>query len=224
MDRKQVLYLWLAGLFVTALVVGDLIGGRFFRVAGVDLSGGMLLFPLTFVLTDVINEFYGPLGARRITYLGLGTATFAFLAISLILVLPTSDVGTAPDLVAKVLGTSQRLFLASLTAYFLGQLSDIAIFGLLRRVTGHRMIWLRATGSTLVSQLIDSFVVLYIAFVLGPQHWPIPLFLAVGTVNYAYKFVVAIAATPLVYLGHRLIERHLGHETAEALKRQAAAG
>ena len=91
-------------------------------------------------------------------------------------------------------------------------------------MTGERHAWLRATGSTAVSQLVDSFVVLYIAFVLGPQHWPIPLFLAVGTVNYAYKFSVAVLATPLVYLGHVLIERHLGHETAEALKRQAAAG
>ena len=112
----------------------------------------------------------------------------------------------------------------SLVAFMVGQLVDVAIYHRVRRATGERHVWLRATGSTLVSQLVDSFVVLYIAFVLGPQHWPISLFLAVATVNYAYKFLVAIGATPLVYAGHALIERYLGREAAEAMKVQAAAG
>ncbi len=76
-------------------------------------------------------------------------------------------------------------------------------------LTGDRWVWLRATGSTAVSQLVDSFIVLYIAFVLGPQQWSIPLFLAVGTVNYAYKMAMAIALIPLLYLGRRLIRAYL---------------
>jgi hypothetical protein len=86
------------------------------------------------------------------------------------------------------------------------------------------MIWARATGSTLISQLVDSFVVLYIAFVLGPQKWPLDLFLAVGTVNYFYKFSVAIALTPVIYLGRFLIDRYLGPELSGTLKQHAATG
>jgi uncharacterized integral membrane protein (TIGR00697 family) len=82
-------------------------------------------------------------------------------------------------------------------------------------------VWLRATGSTLVSQFIDSFVVLYIAFVIGPQQWPLPQFLAVGSVNYAYKFVVAVALTPVIYAAHFLIDRYLGPADAARLKEQA---
>jgi len=205
-DRKQVLYLWLAGLFVTALVVGDLIGGRFFRVADVDLSGGMLLFPLTFVLTDVINEFYGPLGARRITYLAMGCATFTFLIINVILALPPSGIGTDPAKVAVVLGTSRRLFLASLTAFFLGQLSDITIFGIFRRVTGHRMIWLRATGSTLVSQALDTVEVTF-GLLMGDK--PVGSILTVVGHSYVVKILFAVGLTPLIYAAHALILRVL---------------
>lgn len=204
MDRKQVLYLWLAGLFVTALVVGDLIGGRFFHIGDVHLSGGMLLFPLTFVLTDVINEFYGPLGARRITYLGLGCATFAFLIISIILALPPSNKGTDPTMVAAVLGTSRRLFLASLTAYFLGQLSDIAIFAVLRRITGHRMIWLRATGSTLISQALDTLVVNF-GLLMGTE--TVGSILTIVGHSYVVKILFAVGLTPVIYAAHALILR-----------------
>jgi uncharacterized integral membrane protein (TIGR00697 family) len=91
-----------------------------------------------------------------------------------------------------------------------GQLVDVALFQRIRRATGERWVWLRATGSTAVSQLIDSFIVLYIAFVLGPQHWPMPLFLAVGTVNYLYKLSMAVALIPMLYVGRRLIRAYLG--------------
>jgi uncharacterized integral membrane protein (TIGR00697 family) len=112
----------------------------------------------------------------------------------------------------------------SITAFFVGQLIDVSIFHRIRQVTGERWIWLRATGSTAVSQLLDSFIVLYIAFVLGPQQWPIALFLAVGTVNYCYKMVAAVALSPLLYLSRRWIEQFLGKEAADRLKAEAAAG
>ena len=111
----------------------------------------------------------------------------------------------------------------SAIAFLIGQLIDVAVFHRIRRLTGERWIWLRATGSTLVSQLVDSFVVLYIAFVLGPQHWPTPLFLAVASVNYAYKVIAAFALIPLIYLARRLIVGYLGTERATALREAAAA-
>jgi uncharacterized integral membrane protein (TIGR00697 family) len=100
------------------------------------------------------------------------------------------------------------------TAFLVGQLIDVTVFQRIRAATGERLIWLRATGSTAVSQLVDSFIVLYIAFVLGPQQWPIPLFLAVGTVNYAYKMAMAIALIPLLYLGRRWIRAWLTRPAA----------
>jgi uncharacterized integral membrane protein (TIGR00697 family) len=205
-DRKQHLYLWLAGIFVTALIVGDLIGGRFFRVGTVDLSSGMLLFPLTFVLTDVVNEFYGSVGAKRLTFLGLGMAGFTFLITRIVLSLPASPRGLSADVVATVLGSSQRLYVASMSAYLIGQLSDIAIFGMFRRLTGHRLIWLRATGSTLVSQAIDTVVVNFV-FLSGKES--VPDITRIVIHSYLIKIVFAVGLTPVIYAAHGLIFRVL---------------
>jgi uncharacterized integral membrane protein (TIGR00697 family) len=212
-DRKQHLYLWLAGFFITALLVGDLIGGRFFHVGSIDLSVAMFLFPLTFVLTDVINEFYGPVGAKRITFLGLGLAGLTFLFINLALSLPPSSKGVPADAVAAVLGSSKRLYVASLSAYLAGQLIDITIFGMFRRATGHRMIWLRATGSTLVSQAVDTFVVNF-GLLAGKES--VDSILRIILHSYLLKIVFAVALTPVIYAAHALIFRVLRiNETPE---------
>jgi queuosine precursor transporter len=204
--RKQQLYVWLAGLFVAALIVADLIGGRFFRFGTVDLSVGMLAFPLTFVLTDVINEFFGPVGARRITFLGLGTALFAFLIINVALALPPSPKGLPDEVFRNVFGWSRRLYVASLTAYLIGQLADITIFAAFRRVTRHRLLWLRATGSTVVSQAVDTVVVNFV-LLSGRE--------SVGSIgrivwhSYLTKIVMAVALTPLIYAAHAFVLRVL---------------
>jgi uncharacterized integral membrane protein (TIGR00697 family) len=124
---------------------------------------------------------------------------------------------------ANVFGQGLWTIGGSLVAFLLGQVIDVTIFHRIRVATGERWIWLRATGSTAFSQLVDSFVVLYIAFVLGPQQWPIALFLAVGTVNYCYKMVMAVLLSPLIYLARHLIERYLGPVESARLKAEAAA-
>src|SRR5690606_689844 len=96
------------------------------------------------------------------------------------------------------------------------------VFHRIRRATGERHVWLRAVGSNAVSQLIDSFVVIWIAFVLGPQHWPMSLFMAVSSVNYAYKMLASVALIPLLYLMRRAIRAYLGAEREEELRQQAA--
>ena len=111
----------------------------------------------------------------------------------------------------------------SLIAFIIGQLIDVSVFHRIRRMTGERHAWLRATGSTAVSQLVDSFVVLYIAFVLGPQHWQLSLFFAVGTLNYVYKMLAAIALIPLLYLARVGIHAYLGHDRAHEMREHAAA-
>jgi uncharacterized integral membrane protein (TIGR00697 family) len=109
-----------------------------------------------------------------------------------------------------------------MAAFLLGQMIDVAVFHRIRQATGERWVWLRATGSTAVSQLVDSFVVIWIAFVLGPQKWPTSLFLAVSTLNYAWKMLAAIALIPLLYVMRRAITAYLGAERARELREQAA--
>ena len=249
--RAQRLFVILAGFFVANALMAEFIGVKIFAMeptlgiaplnwnlfgetGSLNFTAGVLLWPVVFLMTDIVNEFYGRQGVRLISWLAAGLIAYSFLfAFIAIRLTPASwwvtvgqPQGVADMQTAFTVMFGQGLWTigGSLVAFLIGQLIDVYIYHRVRRYTGEGRIWLRATGSTLVSQFIDSFVVLYIAFVLGPQQWPTSLFLAVGSVNYGYKFLVAIAATPLVYLGHKLIERHLGPETAEALKRQAAAG
>ncbi|HVU04380.1 MAG TPA: queuosine precursor transporter [Polyangiaceae bacterium] len=219
MERKQRLYLWIAGVFVSALIVGDLIGGKFFRVAGLDLSVGMIPFPLTFVLTDIVNEFYGAEGAKRITYLGLGMAIFVFTIINLAIALPVSpESPMSQEAFQHSFGWSSRLYVASLVAYVVGQLIDISIFQIFLRVTGDRFLWLRATGSTLVSQAIDTLVV---NFVLLSGRKSLDFILTVARNGYVVKVGIAVLMTPLIYLGRGVFLRYLegagaGNGAAEA--------
>ncbi len=206
-DRKQTLYLWLGGLFVTALLIADLIGAKLFRVGGIDLSVGMLAFPLTFVLTDLLSEFYGPKGARRVTYLGLGCAAFAFFIINVAIAVPTSPESPMPGpQFSQTFGWSQRLYVASLTAYTVGQLLDITIFTALRRLTKHRLLWLRATGSTLASQLIDTVMVTFMLFT-GTKSTDFILTLIRN--QYLLKVAIAVGLTPVIYAAHAFVLRIL---------------
>jgi hypothetical protein len=193
---------------VAALVAGDFIGGKFFTLAGRTLSAGIIAFPLTFVLTDVVNEFYGREGARRLTYAGLLAAVFVWGVINLALVLPTANTSPVSDGVFRsAFGTSARLYVASLVAYLIGQLLDISIFQALRRSTGERLLWLRSTGSTVVSQAIDSLAVSYV-FLAGTR--ANGFIVATAANNYVGKLLMAILLTPIVYLGHVVVHRYLG--------------
>jgi uncharacterized integral membrane protein (TIGR00697 family) len=129
----------------------------------------------------------------------------------------------------QILGQSSGIIIASLIAFLVGQLVDVFAFHQIKRVTGERKIWLRATGSTLISQLIDSFVVLFFAFYVWPRlHnpnndfvWSIQLVLQVCILNYIYKFVVALLMTPVIYAVHHWMERYLGKAHSDQMKRAA---
>ena len=167
----------------------------------------MLAFPLTFVLTDVLNEFYGPPGPGGSPSWGWARRSFAF----------TGDPGGhrpahQPRIAAAgdrpsttVFGWSARLYVASLTAYMLGQLLDITLFGLFRRLTRHRMLWLRATGSTLASQLLDT-VVVNVVLLGGPQAAGLHR-QAWSRDSYVLKIVIAVALTPAHLCLHALVLR-----------------
>lgn len=248
-DRATRVFIALAAFFCVNAVLAEFIGVKIFaledtlgiaplpwnlfgQTGSLSFTAGTLLWPVVFLLTDVVNEFYGRRGVRLISWLAalliVYGFVFAFVAIALapaswwVTAAQAQGVSDYQAAFAAVFGQGLWTIAGSLVAFVLGQLIDVAVFQRIRRATGEKYVWLRATGSTAVSQLVDSFVVLYIAFVLGPQHWPTSLFLAVSTVNYGYKMLAAIAMIPLIYLLRAGIGRYLGRERAQQLRTQAA--
>jgi len=240
----------LTAFFVGNAIVAEFVGVKIFALeptlglppfgwnlfgqqGSLSFTAGVLIWPIVFIMTDVINEYFGRRGVRFISFAAAGMITYAFVfAYAAIHLAPAewwvginADRGV-PDMqaaYANVFGQGLWTIGGSLVAFLLGQVIDVTIFHRIRAATGERWIWLRATGSTAFSQFVDSFVVLYIAFVLGPQQWPVALFLAVGTVNYCYKMVMAVLLSPLIYLARHMIERYLGPVEAARLKAEAAA-
>jgi len=252
------LFLILSGFFVANALIAEIIGVKIFSLEktlglaplgitlfgetlDVNLTAGVLLWPVVFIMTDIINEYYGMRGVRFLSWLTAGLIAFAFLIFQGAMWLTPADFfvsskqgsGITDMQVAyqAVLGQGGFIIIGSLTAFILGQLIDVFVFHRIKKVTGERNIWLRATGSTLVSQFIDSFVVLFIAFYIGTRVnqqgddfvWPLRLFLAVGIVNYIYKFLVAIVLTPVIYWVHHWIESYLGPELSTEMKKAAMA-
>jgi uncharacterized integral membrane protein (TIGR00697 family) len=220
MSAAQRLYLWITGIFVTCLLVADLIGSKLFtvRVLGYEVSHsvGMLAFPVTFVLTDLLNEYYGKHATRRVVFIGFACAALTFLFLQLGQMIPVASFSpvSQPEF-DSVFGNARRMYIASLAAYLVGSLLDIFVFGVLKRVTRGKLLWLRATGSTVVSQLIDSFVVTTIYFAsLGTLGDGTPVtakFIAARAVTgYVLKFVIAIGLTPAIYAGHGAMHRWFG--------------
>jgi len=243
------LFIALAAFFLTNAIMAEFVGVKIFSLEAslgsqpfqwslfgingtLTFTTGVLLWPFVFILTDTINEYFGVRGVRFISWIAVFFIGYAFLVAYVAIALAPADFWVSsnaalgvPDVqraYALIFGQGLWTIGGSIVAFLIGQLVDVVIFHRIRRATGERYVWLRATASTAVSQILDSFVVLYIAFVIGPQHWPIPQFLAVGTVNYVYKMSAAIALIPLLYLMRRGIHAYLGPTTAHALREEAA--
>lgn len=255
-SKPTKLFVILGGFFITNALLAEIIGVKIFslektlgfqplsiHLLGNDLSlnltAGVLLWPVVFIMTDIINEYYGPKGVRFFSFLTAALIGFAFVIFYGAMGLAPADFFVSskqgsgvPDMEKayhSILGQGGNIIIGSLVAFLVSQIIDVFIFHRIKKATGEKNIWMRATGSTLISQLIDSFVVLFIAFYLGSRFnnsegdfvWPFSLVLAVGVVNYVYKFVMALLMTPVIYLVHHLIERYLGHDVAEKMKQSA---
>lgn len=246
-QKRNTLFIILAGIFITNALLAELIGVKIFSGEGTlgfspahlqilgftmdfNLTAGAVIWPVVFITTDLINEYFGKPGVKQISYLTAGLIAYAFLVIFISMHLTPADFWiNSPDANGnpfnmdiafnKIFGQGQRIIIGSLTAFLVGQLVDVFVFQQLRKATGSKMLWLRATGSTLVSQLIDSFVVLFIAFY---GVFPTEQIIAIGITNYIYKFTVAIVLTPLIYFGHSMIDGYLGKEQAEKISSEAA--
>ncbi len=251
-SKRTHLFLVLCGIFITNAVLAEVIGTKIFSleaalgwapaqihllggfVLDFNLTAGVIIWPVVFITTDIINEYFGKEGVKQVSFLTAGLIAYVFLVIWWVTDLPPAQFWlelNKVDSQGQPLNINEafnRIFLqgmgiiiGSLTAFLIGQLLDVATFHWLRKFTGRNKIWLRATGSTLVSQLIDSFVVLTIAFYFF-GNWSAEQVIAVGIINYIYKLSVAVLLTPLLYVAHYLIDWYLGKEYANKLTDEAA--
>ncbi|MFV0606808.1 MAG: queuosine precursor transporter [Niabella sp.] len=254
-DKSVKLFIILGGFFVANAIVAEVIGVKIFSLEktfnlspfeltilgntfSFNLTAGVLLWPVIFIMTDIINEYYGVRGVRLLSFLAAGLIAYTFIMFQGAIYLTPADfwvvnysnqnIDNANEAYRVILGQGSWIIIGSLTAFLLGQMLDVFIFHRIKKITGEKAIWLRATGSTLVSQLIDSFVVLFIAFYVGPRvsqnqgmPWSLGLVMSICVGNYIYKFIIAIILTPVIYLVHGIIERYLGKNVAAEMKRAA---
>ena len=249
-NKSTRLFIVLGGFFIANALLAEIMGSKLFsleKTLGLEpfnlqifgnsfsfnLTAGVLLWPVVFIMTDIINEYYGPKGVRFLSLFTIILIVYSFLMLSGAIGLYPADFWAknyyagVPDsnlAFSGIFGQSQSIIIASLVAFLLGQLLDVFIFHKIKQSTGEKGIWIRATGSTLISQFIDSFVVLFIAFYIAPrisgkiQPWSFAQVMTICIGNYLYKFIVAVVLTPVIYLVHGWIEKYLGHETAKQMK------
>jgi len=244
-DRPTRLFVIFTAFFVANALIAECIGTKIFSLErlfastpfsfslfgesglAISLTCGVLLWPLEFVMTDIVNEYYGPKAVRRISFIAVALILYAFLMFYLAMSVPAADFwyGTGandgvPDMSKAfnaIFGQGMWIIAGSITAFLVSQIVDVTVFHRIKRATGEKKVWLRATGSTLISQLVDSFIVLFIAFKIG-KDWSFQKVLAIGMVNYAYKFVMAIVLTPVIYFVEHRIEKYLGADVAKKMK------
>lgn len=253
-NKSVVLLYVLSGFFVANALVAEFMGVKIFSLEsslgfqpfnftvlgveglGFNLTAGVLLWPVIFVMTDIINEYYGGKIVRFLSWLTVGLIVYAFAMVFWAIKLEPNEwwqftSGLKADQAlsikdmdlsyAKIMGQGLWIILGSMVAFLVGQIIDVFVFHKIKNITGEKQIWLRATGSTIVSQFIDSFVVLFIAFYIGAD-WDLVRVIAIGIVNYTYKFAVAVLLTPVIYGVHHLIDNYLGEPLATELKEDAA--
>ncbi|MDB4443216.1 queuosine precursor transporter [Saprospiraceae bacterium] len=256
-DKGTRLFIILGGFFIANAIIAEFIGVKIFSLEktfgfeplsmgffgekdlAFSLTAGTLLWPIVFIMTDIINEYFGIKGVKMLSYLAVGLIGYGFVMVYFAIGLepagfwPTSHISTdlteiqQQEIQGKVsdydfafklvFGQGLWIIAGSIIAFLIGQMVDVFTFHKIKEKTGNKYLWLRATGSTLVSQFVDSFVVLIIAFYIG-ANWSLVLVLAIGTVNYIFKFVIAILLTPSLYLIHNLIDNYLGLEKSKKMK------
>ncbi|WP_222538087.1 queuosine precursor transporter [Pedobacter polysacchareus] len=249
--KESRLLLILGSFFVANAILSEFIGVKIFTVEGTlgirqfdinllgvpnlsfNMSAGVLTWPLIFIMTDIINEYFGVRQVRFLSVLAAILISYAFFVVAAAMRLSPSDFWINQTIdghplnmnhaFAGIFGQGMWIIVGSVIAFLVGQIADVFIFHKIKKVTGERALWLRATGSTVISQFIDSFVVIFIAFYLNPQyHWSWQMVAAIGLVNYTYKFVVAILMTPLLYVVHYVIDRYLGKDLSQRMIKMAA--
>lgn len=225
-SKRYWLFIILAGLFITNAVTAELISNKLieiplnFSIGGSTFGPfttivGILPWPIVFLLTDLLNEFYGKKAVQRLSWITSGLIGYCFIIVGISLAIPAVEIpnSTLADnrSFTLVFGQAQMVIIGSIIAFLTSQLLDAIVFEKIKNKTGNRFVWLRSTGSTVLSQLIDSYIVLYIGFVL-PGALTIEQFLTLAPTNYILKLLIAISLTPLIYVGHYVIRKYLSEK------------
>ncbi len=249
--KEHVLFVTLACFFIGNALIAETIGPKMFSLEksfgfepvnwsffGIEnlsfnYSAGSILWPFVFIMTDVINEYYGKKGVKFLSYTAVAVISYAFLMLFLATNAAPAPfwIDLNPDIKPDINTAFQRIFgqgmliiIGSLVAFLVSQILDAIFFQRFNKLTGGKYIWLRATGSTFISQFFDSFIILIIVFYIGADdahRWSWNQIAAIGLMAYLYKIIAAIVLTPLLYLVHGIIHRYLGEEMATRLKMEA---
>lgn len=233
------LYLLLGCFFLGNAILAELTGAKIFSVGklfqdifkgsttpdfllSLNMSIGVVIWPIVFITSDIMNEYFGRNGVRKISFITAAIIAYSSLFLVTANKLPPADfwlknnpidaAGNTFDInfaYNSIFRQGVNIIAGSLIAFLVSQLIDAYTFQYFKKITGHRFLWLRATGSTIISQVIDSFLILYVAFYwLG--NWSLDQVIRVGVVQYIYKISLAIFLTPLIYLMHFVIDKYIG--------------
>ncbi len=227
-DRKTArrIYLYLGALFITSLVVSNLIFQKFFywhpfeiEVFGsrlFEISVGILPYPLTFLITDLISEIYGKKNANQIVIAGIFASFFSLLIISIADLVPAVSFSpVSDDLFNTVFGNSAIAVFASMTAYLFAQFIDIQIYHFWKRLTKGRHLWLRNNFSTWLSQFIDTFSIVFLLCSFGVLPWS--SFKGLLISGFLFKVFIAALDTPFLYLGVYLFRKRFNLKINEEI-------
>jgi queuosine precursor transporter len=224
-DKKEVLFIFLSGIFLGALVLTNLIAGKFFyiNILGVHqpLSAGIIAYPVTFLITDVISEIYGHRRANMVVFAGLAVSVFAVFILIIAGAAPIwENSPVSQESFNAVFGVTPGIIFGSMTAYLIAQFLDVRLFEFWRKVTNGKHLWLRNNGSTIISQLVDTSLVVVIALIVFPNldgnsattaiSWELAFSIIVG--QYIFKAFIAAADTPFIYLAVHNIHKWLEKE------------
>jgi len=249
--KNHNLFIILSAFFITNALIAEFIGVKILSVEKIlhikplnlpfigdsllslNMSVGVIIWPIVFIISDVINEYYGRKGVRKISIIASLLIIYSFIIVVFSTKSPPADFWLENNSVDPagnifnidfayntIFRQGLGIIVGSITAFLVGQLVDAYSFHYLRILTNHKWLWLRATGSTVISQLVDSFLILFIAFyLLG--NWSLIEVVSVGLIQYLYKITIAIVLTPVIYWMHFIIDKYLGEEKAKELIEKA---
>lgn len=203
--RKQILFMILTSFFVANAVIAEVLGIKMVSIGITNVPIGILLWPIVFLTTDLLNEFYGKKAVRTLSFITAGLIVYLFLILTISIELPGQIGSVVSDENFKtVFGASRGIQVGSVLAFLVSQLLDVFLFWFFYNLTKGKYIWIRATGSTLISQLFDTFIIQGIAFYL-PGLWTFDQYIQFAFTGYVVKICFALILIPFIYLGHYLI-------------------
>lgn len=221
--KKEILFTVLTGIFITCAIVAELISCKFINIGLFDIIAGILPWPIVFLTSDIMNEFFGKEAVKKVSYITAGMIVLMFILTNAAIAIPATQSSPVSDeLFSKVFGNASSVAIGSIIAFLISQIVDIWAFWLMHQLTKDKMIWLRATGSTVISQLVDSFTVLFVGFFLLQKSMSFEQVIEYTLKGYTTKLVLAIVLTPMIYLGHFLIKKYLGDEASDRQEHHAA--